>query len=193
MLILSPTRELAMQNHKVVEEFGSALGISSLCVYGGGGKTPQIQALRQGNISVLVATPGRLKDLMEMECCDISQVSYLILDEADRMLDQGFERDVLFIVGSTSPQRQTALFSATWPKSVQKLASSLLKDPLMLTVGDTNLSANNRVHQIVEVIEEDSRRHRLQELLRTYYNSKKKIELLFLCYTRLKLIKLKIL
>ena len=87
MLVLAPTRELAMQSHVVLEEFGAAVGLKSLVVYGGVPKGPQVAALKQGDMSCVVATPGRLKDLMEMGACKLSQVEYLVLDEADRMLD----------------------------------------------------------------------------------------------------------
>ena len=87
MLVLAPTRELAMQSHVVLEEFGAAVGLKSLVVYGGVPKGPQVAALKQGDMSCVVATPGRLKDLMEMGACKLSQIEYLVLDEADRMLD----------------------------------------------------------------------------------------------------------
>lgn len=87
MLVLAPTRELAMQSHVVLEEFGAVVGLHSLVVYGGVPKGPQIATLKQGNVDCLVATPGRLKDLIEMGACKLSQIEFLILDEADRMLD----------------------------------------------------------------------------------------------------------
>merc|ERR1712186_282369 len=112
----------------------------SVCVYGGVPKWTQKEALKKG-VEVVVATPGRLIDLMQEGVCDLSQVSYLVLDEADRMLDQGFERDVRKIIAATHADRQTCLFSATWPDSVRELAHEFLKNPLKITIGSDDLTA----------------------------------------------------
>merc|ERR1712106_683012 len=151
MLIVSPTRELAMQSQEVLDVAGASCGVRSVCVYGGVPKWTQKQALKDG--VEVVATPGRLIDLMNEGVCDLSQVSYLVLDEADRMLDQGFERDIRAIVAQTHTSRQTALFSATWPDSVRELAHSFLTRPIKVTIGSEDLSANTRIKQIVEVVE----------------------------------------
>merc|ERR1719427_310427 len=107
MLIISPTRELAMQSQEVLDVAGASCGVRSVCVYGGVPKWTQKEALKKG-VEVVVATPGRLIDLINEGVCDLSQVSYLVLDEADRMLDQGFERDIRAIVGQTHTSRQPA-------------------------------------------------------------------------------------
>ena len=171
MLVLAPTRELAQQSAVVLEEFGEPIGLRSMVVFGGVPKFEQKKALTRG-VEIIVATPGRLKDLCQEGACDLSQVSMLVLDEADRMLDMGFEMDVREIIGQTLPvgTRQTAMFSATWPAVIQKLASEFMEDPLKIYVGfnaikgsngedqvDDSLSANKRVTQTVEVIEDRAR------------------------------------
>merc|ERR1719445_1591230 len=183
MLIIAPTRELAMQSQVVLEQAGSSCGIRSTCVYGGVPKWQQIQDLKQG-VGVVVATPGRLMDLMSEEACDLSQVSYLVLDEADRMLDQGFERDIRAIVGKTHPGRQTALFSATWPDNVRELAHSFLKKPIKVTIGSDDLAAGTRITQIVEVLEDRAREQRLQQLLKKYHKDRKNRILIFVLYKK---------
>jgi len=183
LLIISPTRELAMQSQVVLEEASDAVKIQSVCVYGGVAKGPQIGALRKG-AEVVVATPGRLIDLMNDGFCDLSDVSYLVLDEADRMLDQGFERDIRRIISETHPQRQTALFSATWPDSVRELAHEFLNGPIKVTIGSDDLAAGTRITQIVEVIDDQARLPRLNQLLKEYHSSRKNRILIFVLYKK---------
>jgi len=167
MLVLAPTRELAMQSQEVLEKAGMTNGIRSVCVYGGVPKWGQKQKLRWG-VDVVVATPGRLKDLVQMGCLTLASVSYLVLDEADRMLDQGFEDDIRAIIGMTHVERQTCLFSATWPEAIRNLAHEFLTDPVKVTVGSEDLAANKRITQIVDVIEERDREDKLIEVLNKY-------------------------
>jgi len=183
LLIIAPTRELAMQSQVVLEEAADAVSISSLCVYGGVSKGPQILALRKG-AEVVVATPGRLIDLMNDGYCNLSDVSYLVLDEADRMLDQGFERDIRRIISETHPQRQTALFSATWPDSVRELAHEFLNGPIKVTIGSDDLAAGTRITQIVEVIDDMARLPQLNKLLKEYHASRKNRILIFVLYKK---------
>ena len=104
--------------------------------------------------------------------CDLSDVSYLVLDEADRMLDQGFERDVRKIIGATHPERQTCLFSATWPDTVRELAHEFLQNPIKITIGSDDLTAGSTIEQIVEVFDDDRQRQgRLLELLKNHKKS----------------------
>merc|ERR1719499_2759418 len=173
MLVLSPTRELAMQTQVVMEEAGKACEIRSVCCYGGVPKWEQKRALRWG-VEVVVATPGRLKDLVQMGCVSLAGISYLVLDEADRMLDQGFEDDIREIIGMTHKERQTCLFSATWPEAIRKLAQEFLTDPVKVTVGSDDLSANKRIKQIVEVIDERDKPEKLMKVLETYSNKETK-------------------
>jgi len=183
MLIVAPTRELAMQSQKVLEEASTSVKIRSVCVYGGVPKHVQRQALKDG-FEVVIATPGRLLDLVEEGCCDLSDVSYLVLDEADRMLDQGFERDIRKIIGMTHQSRQTALFSATWPDSVRELAHEFLTKPIKVTVGSDDLAAGTRIKQIVEVIDDRARESKLMKLLKSYHASKKNRVLVFVLYKK---------
>ena len=182
MLIISPTRELAMQSQVVLEEAGKSCKVRSVCVYGGVPKWEQKQQLSKG-VEVVVATPGRLIDLMGEGACDLSQVSYLVLDEADRMLDQGFERDIRQIIGETHQARQTALFSATWPDNVRELAHSFLSRPIKVTIGSDDLAAGTRITQIVEVLEDRAREQKLQQLLKKYQADKNRI-LIFALYKK---------
>lgn len=199
MLVLSPTRELAMQVEVVIREYGAAVGMRSLVVYGGVPKYTQVSELRKGNIDCLVATPGRLKDLINQQSCDLSKVQHLVLDEADRMLDMGFEEDVKYIISYCMPKeagRQTAMFSATWPAAIQELAFNYMVDPIRLYVGfegivgsngensiDDSLSANKRVTQTIEVIDDRPRENRLREILRPYQKKKQRV-LVFALYKK---------
>merc|ERR1712142_964606 len=183
MLIVSPTRELAMQSQEVLEAAGGSCGVRSVCVYGGVPKWTQKEALKKG-VEVVVATPGRLIDLMNEGVCDLSQVSYLVLDEADRMLDQGFERDIRAIIGQTHNGRQTALFSATWPDSVRELAHSFLTKPVKVTIGSDDLAAGTRIKQIVEVVEDRAREGKLNQLLKKYHADRKNRILIFVLYKK---------
>ena len=113
---------------------------------------------------VLVATPGRLQDLMQEKVCSLAAVSYLVLDEADRMLDLGFERDIRAIIAECRADRQTLMFSATWPMSIQSIAAEFLRRPARVTVGSAELAANHRVRQIIEVMEPAGKDRRLMEV-----------------------------
>ena len=115
---------------------------------------------------------GRLIDLMEEGSCDLSDVSYLVLDEADRMLDQGFERDVRKIIAATHSHRQTCLFSATWPDTVRELAHEFLENPMKITIGSDDLTAGSTIEQIVEVFDDERQRQwKLVELLKKHQKS----------------------
>jgi ATP-dependent RNA helicase DBP3 len=188
MLVLAPTRELAMQSQKVLEEFGKVVDLTSTVIYGGVPKPAQKDVLRKG-VDCIVCTPGRLKDLINEGSCDLSQIAHLVLDEADRMLDMGFEEDVRYIIAQCQDKskRQTAMFSATWPAAIQQLAMEFMIDPICIYVGfesivgsngenavDDSLSANKRVSQTVEVIEDRAREPRLRELLKKYTSGKRR-------------------
>jgi len=183
MLIVAPTRELAMQSQEVLEEAGKSCNIRSVSIYGGVPKNSQRDALKRG-VEVVVATPGRLIDLIQEGCCSLANVSYLVLDEADRMLDQGFERDIRQIIGLTHPGRQTCLFSATWPDSVRELAHEFLTLPIKVTIGSDDLAAGTRIKQIVEVVEDRARETKLFKLLKEYHGSRKNRVLIFVLYKK---------
>merc|ERR1719422_18732 len=173
MLVLSPTRELATQTQVVMEAAGKQCYIRSVCCYGGVPKWEQKKALRWG-VEVVVATPGRLKDLVAMGSVSLSGVSYLVLDEADRMLDQGFEQDIRHLIGLTHKDRQTCLFSATWPEAIRNLAQEFLTNPVKVTVGSDDLSANKRIKQVVQVIDEMDKDEKLLQVLEKYSNTETK-------------------
>jgi len=187
MLVVAPTRELAMQSAEVLEGVLSGLDLRNTCLFGGVNKHEQRQALRQG-VDIVVATPGRLADLMEEGECDLSQVSYLVLDEADRMLDQGFEQAIRGIILECAPaeKRQTALFSATWPQSIQTLAREFLREPVKVTIGGEDLSSNKRVKQVVEVVGEFDREKRLRALLQQYHGKRDNRVLVFALYKKVR-------
>ncbi|KAL5518481.1 DBP3 [Sanghuangporus vaninii] len=165
VLAVAPTRELALQTHETFRELGKPFGLTSIAVYGGVDKAPQRQALKDKSAAMIVGTPGRMLDLVNDGSCDLSGVKYLVLDEADRMLDKGFENDIRAIIGHCAPsdKRQTLMFSATWPDAVRRLASTFLRNPVRVTVGSDDLSANTRVEQVVEVF--DDRREKDSRLL----------------------------
>jgi len=171
MLCLEPTRELAMQTEEVCAAAGKACGIASVCIYGGVPKGPQTGALKRG-AQVVIATPGRLLDLYQNDgAVELARLEYLVLDEADRMLDMGFEKDVRTIIGATPASRRTVMFTATWPEAVRALASEFLRDNVRVNIGSDVLSANHRVSQCVEVMEQQQKEKRLLELLKTHVPS----------------------
>ena len=132
-LILAPTRELAAQIGESFEVYGKHLGLKSAVIFGGVNQKPQVNKLRSG-VDILVATPGRLLDLMDQKNVHLKDVQYLVLDEADRMLDMGFVVDVNKIIAKVPVERQTMLFSATMPKEISILAKTILKDPVRIAV-----------------------------------------------------------
>jgi len=167
LLVLAPTRELCVQIAEESQKFGRPLGIRSVCCYGGSPKYQQIQALQRG-VECIIACPGRLNDLIEMRKCDLSNIKYLVLDEADRMLDMGFEPQIRSIVEKTNAAtRQTQLFSATWPKEIQRLAHDFLKDPIQINVGEVNaLVANKDIKQTIYMITEEEKIGKLETILK---------------------------
>ncbi|BGP20325.1 ATP-dependent RNA helicase dbp2 [Rhodosporidiobolus nylandii] len=160
VLILAPTRELAVQIQEECTKFGSSSRIRNTCVYGGVPKGGQIRDLQRGS-EIVIATPGRLIDMLESGKTNLRRVTYLVMDEADRMLDMGFEPQIRKILDQIRPDRQTLMFSATWPKEVQKLAHTYLKDFIQVTIGSLELSANLNITQIVEVCSDFEKRGKL--------------------------------
>lgn len=181
-LMLSPTRELAQQISDVLCDAGKSCGVESVCLYGGTPKGAQISALKSG-IDIVIGTPGRIQDLVEMGICRLQEVSFVVLDEADRMLDMGFEQIVRSILGQTCSARQMVMFSATWPLAVHHLAQEFMDpNPVKVVVGSEDLSANHDVMQIVEVLDERLRDKRLLALLEKYHKSQKNRVLVFVLY-----------
>jgi len=158
-LILTPTRELAAQVGESVEDYGRHLSLSSTVIFGGVKINPQIARLRQG-VDIVVATPGRLLDHATQKTLDLSAVEILVLDEADRMLDMGFIRDIRKILALLPRQRQNLLFSATYSNDIKRLADGLLNAPALVEVARRNTAAEN-VAQVVHPVD----RTRKRELL----------------------------
>lgn len=154
MLVLTPTRELAIQVHKVVEPFAKALRLNTVCLYGGAAMDPQVRMLRRG-CDIVIATPGRLMDHMARRNTRFDQLAVLVLDEADRMLDMGFLPDVRKIVAALPKERQTMMFSATFPKAMEELAGEFLVEPLRIEVGNTAVPVQNIAQRVFAVHTED--------------------------------------
>lgn len=166
LLVLAPTRELSVQIMEEAQKFGRPLGIRTVCCYGGASKGPQIGALERG-VECIIATPGRLNDLIEMRKADLSHIQYLVLDEADRMLDMGFEPQIRSIIAQLPPTRQTMLFSATWPREIQALAHDFLKNPIQINVGEVNaLVANKDIEQTIVMCRDDEKFDKLVDILK---------------------------
>jgi ATP-dependent RNA helicase DDX5/DBP2 len=160
VLVLAPTRELAVQIQTECSKFGRSSRIRNTCVYGGVPKGQQIRDLARGS-EICIATPGRLIDMLESGKTNLRRVTYLVLDEADRMLDMGFEPQIRKILEQIRPDRQTLMWSATWPKEVQTLAHDFLKDYIQVTVGSLELAASHTITQTVEIVSEFEKRDRL--------------------------------
>ncbi|KAJ3036508.1 hypothetical protein HK097_003823, partial [Rhizophlyctis rosea] len=164
-LVLAPTRELAVQIQEVAAKFGRAVGVRSTCLYGGASKGPQIRDLN-GSPQFLIATPGRLLDLLQAGKTNLRRITYLVLDEADRMLDMGFEQPLRDILAQIRPDRQMLFWSATWPKNVRRLANDFLSnDHITVQVGSTELQANKRIEQVVRFVSEYDKEEALAKLL----------------------------
>ncbi|CAA6653968.1 unnamed protein product [Spirodela intermedia] len=153
-VICAPTRELAHQIYLESKKFSKSHGIRVSAVYGGMSKLEQFKELKAG-CEIVVATPGRLIDLLKMKALTMMRATYLVLDEADRMFDLGFEPQIRSIVGQIRPERQTLLFSATMPQKVERLAREILADPVRVTVGEVG-RANEDITQVVNVIPSDA-------------------------------------
>ena len=163
-LILTPTRELAMQVYESVKTYSKHLPLRSTCLYGGVDIKPQIAELKEGR-EIVVATPGRLLDHVQQKTVSFNFVEFLILDEADRMLDMGFIPDIKRILAMLPKERQSLLFSATFSEEIRKLADSMLKTPQLIEVARRNTVGENITHRVYPVAQED-KRHLLVHLLR---------------------------
>ncbi|KAF3481492.1 pre-mRNA-processing ATP-dependent RNA helicase prp5 [Arthroderma uncinatum] len=170
-LIMTPTRELATQIHKECRPFLKALNLRAVCAYGGAPIKDQIAELKRG-AEIIVCTPGRMIDLLTANSgrvTNLRRVTYVVLDEADRMFDMGFEPQVMKILGNIRPNRQTVLFSATFPRNMEALARKTLSKPVEIIVGGRSVVAPE-ITQIVEVRNDDAKFVRLLELLGNLYS-----------------------
>lgn len=162
-LILTPTRELALQIDDSFARYGKYLNVSHCVVFGGVGQQPQVAALRRGT-DILTACPGRLNDLIAQGHVDLSRLEVFVLDEADRMLDMGFVNDVKRVIRHLPAQRQNLLFSATMPKEIEQLANSILKKPVRVKVDPVSSTAE-RIDQSLYFVAKPDKKHLLAKLL----------------------------
>ncbi|XP_019728342.1 putative ATP-dependent RNA helicase DDX46 [Hippocampus comes] len=168
-VIMTPTRELALQITKECKKFSKSLGLRVVCVYGGTGISEQIAELKRG-AEIIVCTPGRMIDMLGANSgrvTNLRRATYVVLDEADRMFDMGFEPQVMRIVDNVRPDRQTVMFSATFPRAMEALARRILAKPLEIQVGGRSVVCSD-VEQHVLVIEEDQKFLKLLEILGHY-------------------------
>ncbi len=156
VLVLVPTRELAIQVEDSVCTYGKHLPVNSLAVFGGVGINPQIASLRRG-VDILVATPGRLLDHVQQRTVDLSAIEILVLDEADRMLDMGFIRDIRRIIALLPKQRQNLMFSATFSPDIRELAGGLLHEPVSIDVAPRNTPAELVTQRVIETNREQKK------------------------------------
>jgi len=169
-LILAPTRELAIQIHDEARKFSFRSGLSMCCAYGGAPINEQIRALERG-CDILVATPGRLVDFLERRFLTLRNVGFLVLDEADRMLDMGFEPQMRAIIQQADMPdgrqgRRTMMFSATFPRSIQALAADFMLEPVVITVGKVG-SASGNVTQICIEVDDGAKPEMLKQTLKS--------------------------
>ncbi|KAJ4163811.1 hypothetical protein LMH87_005516 [Akanthomyces muscarius] len=170
-LIMTPTRELATQIHRDCKPFLKMMGLRAVCAYGGAPIRDQIAELKRG-AEIIVCTPGRMIDLLaanQGRVTNLRRVTYVVLDEADRMFDMGFEPQVMKIFANMRPDKQTILFSATMPRIIDSLTKKVLKSPVEITVGGRSVVAKE-IEQIVEVRDENTKFHRILELLGELYD-----------------------
>lgn len=163
-LILTPTRELAIQINESIAAYGKHTGIKHLVIFGGVSQHSQTEALRRG-VDILVATPGRLLDLIQQRYISLDHIKFLVLDEADRMLDMGFVHDVKKIIAKVPQKRQTLFFSATMPKEIQQLADSILNNPEKIEVTPVSSTADT-IQQELYYVEKNDKRLLLAHILK---------------------------
>ncbi|XP_013119607.1 probable ATP-dependent RNA helicase DDX43 [Stomoxys calcitrans] len=164
VLVMAPTRELALQIEKEVNKY-SFRNMRAVCVYGGGSRREQIGSV-EGGVEIIICTPGRLNDLIQAKVIDVATITYLVLDEADRMLDMGFEPQIRKILLDIRPDRQTVMTSATWPPGVRRLAESYMNNPIQVCVGSLDLAATHTVRQKIEIVEEDDKFYLLKSFVK---------------------------
>ncbi|KAH8408345.1 hypothetical protein KR215_003440 [Drosophila sulfurigaster] len=168
-LVLAPTRELAQQIQSVANDFGSNAYVRNTCIFGGAPRSKQANDLERG-VQIVIATPGRLLDFLQGGTTNLRRCTYLVLDEADRMLDMGFEPQIRKILGQIRPDRQILMWSATWPKEVRQLAEDFLGNYMQINIGSLELSANHNIRQYVEVCAEHEKGSKLKDLLSHIYD-----------------------
>ncbi|KAG7212864.1 hypothetical protein KM043_002217 [Ampulex compressa] len=164
VLIMAPTRELALQIETEVIKYPYH-GIKAVCLYGGGSRKDQVDIVANG-VQIVIATPGRLNDLVDVDELDLTGITYIVLDEADRMLDMGFEPQIRKTLSHVRRDRQTVMTSATWPPGVRRLAQSYMKNPIEVFVGSLDLTAVHTVTQKIYIITEDEKTDMMYQFFR---------------------------
>ncbi|CAF0891940.1 unnamed protein product [Adineta ricciae] len=183
VLVMAPTRELVQQIYTVADQFGRLAQCRTTVIFGGAAKEPQRNCLLSG-IEVVIGTPGRLLDFIEEGTLKLDRITYLVLDEADRMLDMGFEPQIRQICERIRSDRQTSMFSATWPKEVRQLANKFLStNRIHVTIGNIVLAANPSICQIIEVCTEAQKQNRFIQLLYEIMQSRD-AKILVFCQTK---------
>ncbi|XP_014297364.1 probable ATP-dependent RNA helicase DDX43 [Microplitis demolitor] len=165
VMIMAPTRELALQIFSEVKKY-SYRGIKATCLYGGGSRKEQVSSIEKG-VNIVIATPGRLNDLVMAGTLNVSEISYIVLDEADRMLDMGFEPQIRKALIDVRPDRQTVMTSATWPDGVRRLVNSYMNDPVQVYVGSLDLAATHSVRQTILIVDESEKTQHLHEFFQS--------------------------
>lgn len=178
VLVLAPTRELVMQIENEAQKYAMSSGLSVVSVYGGVSKYPQLKEIRSG-VDIVIATPGRCNDLISMGALNLKNVSYLVLDEADRMLDMGFEPQIRDVIECIPQKRQTLFFTATWPDEVQSLALDFLDNPIQINIGKNDgLTANKAITQNIIVVnnsmEKEEKLNEILQKIKSDYSNKAK-------------------
>jgi len=166
LLVIAPTRELAVQIQDESKKFGSSSSIHTTCCYGGAPKPPQADEIRRG-VNGIIGTPGRINDFLEGGQLRLNRVAKLVLDEADRMLDMGFEPQIRKILAQVPTQRHTLFFTATWPPNVRRLASEFLREAYQVQIGNRDeLKGNQDITQIVKICQGHEKNRVLMDVLR---------------------------
>jgi len=165
VLVLTPTRELAAQVADSIATYGKYMSYRSMVIFGGVGINPQFATIKKG-VDIVIATPGRLLDIASQDGIDFSAVETLVLDEADRMLDMGFIKDIKKLMAMMPKKKQTLLFSATFSREIKSLASGLLKDPVLVEVARENSTAG-KISQVVYPVDKSRKRELLAQLIKT--------------------------
>ncbi|KAJ2944281.1 hypothetical protein O0L34_g18267 [Tuta absoluta] len=163
-LVLAPTRELARQIEVVAKDLEKLLNLRCVCIYGGMSRNIQMEQLQEG-VDILIATPGRLNDFIVSKTVSLNRCTYVVLDEADRMLDMGFEPQIRQALEGVPLERQILMFSATWPKEVQHLAKDYLGEFVQVNVGSTELTANHNIKQHMYVCNQDEKIEQLKSIM----------------------------
>jgi len=173
IIVLAPTRELAQQTHVVTQQLCRLANLRSVCLYGGAPRHGQIREMRYG-ADIIIATPGRLNDFIEARIVDLKKVMFAVLDEADRMLDMGFEPQISGILASLPPH-QTVMFSATWPREVRNLAAKYQNNPIKVSIGSPDVAKNKNIKQIVKVIDSSSKSAVFTQLIKDIFKDQCRI------------------